>query len=161
MVAFSWLWIPITVFAAFVQNIRSAAQKHLTSGIKYDLGNDGSVSVRTSVRAFVFVVPQYTPNGNVPRYRLEFYRLHGDGRCGPNHRDGVVGLSVFVTQLCRRHGIRADGSVLDGDCRRTLLRRGHCHVRLGRDFNQRLRCDFDNGRENRYQRRPTADPPRG
>ena len=31
MAALPWLWIPITVFAAFVQNIRSAAQKHLTS----------------------------------------------------------------------------------------------------------------------------------
>lgn len=31
MVALPWLWIPITVFAAFVQNIRSAAQKKLTS----------------------------------------------------------------------------------------------------------------------------------
>ncbi|MEL0111937.1 MAG: DMT family transporter [Rickettsiales bacterium] len=31
MAALPWLWIPITIFAAFVQNIRSAAQKHLTS----------------------------------------------------------------------------------------------------------------------------------
>lgn len=31
MAAIPWLWIPITIFAAFVQNIRSAAQKHLTS----------------------------------------------------------------------------------------------------------------------------------
>ena len=31
MIVLPWLWIPITVFAAFVQNIRSAAQKHLTS----------------------------------------------------------------------------------------------------------------------------------
>ena len=31
MIVLPWLWIPVTVFAAFVQNIRSAAQKHLTS----------------------------------------------------------------------------------------------------------------------------------
>ncbi len=27
----TWLWIPITVFAAFVQTVRTAAQKHLTA----------------------------------------------------------------------------------------------------------------------------------
>ena len=48
MVAFSWLWIPITVFAAFVQNIRSAAQKHLTSELN-------TISV-TMVR-FLFGLP--------------------------------------------------------------------------------------------------------
>ena len=48
MIAFSWLWIPITIFAAFVQNIRSAAQKHLTSQLN-------TISV-TMVR-FLFGLP--------------------------------------------------------------------------------------------------------
>ena len=48
MIAFSWLWIPITIFAAFVQNIRSAAQKHLTAELS-------TISV-TMVR-FLFGLP--------------------------------------------------------------------------------------------------------
>ena len=48
MAALPWLWIPITIFAAFVQNIRSAAQKHLTSELS-------TISV-TMVR-FLFGLP--------------------------------------------------------------------------------------------------------
>lgn len=39
---FSWLWIPITVWAAFAQTLRNAAQRHLTK----DLGTLGATLVR-------------------------------------------------------------------------------------------------------------------
>ena len=48
MVALPWLWIPITIFAAFVQNIRSAAQKYLTKEL--------STSSVTMIR-FLFGLP--------------------------------------------------------------------------------------------------------
>src|SRR5512132_872398 len=37
-----WLWAPITVFAAFTQTLRNAAQRHLTG----DLGALGATLVR-------------------------------------------------------------------------------------------------------------------
>jgi drug/metabolite transporter (DMT)-like permease len=39
---FPWLWIPITVWAAFAQTLRNAAQRHLTK----DLGTLGATLVR-------------------------------------------------------------------------------------------------------------------
>jgi drug/metabolite transporter (DMT)-like permease len=39
---FSWLWIPITIWAAFAQTLRNAAQRHLTK----DLGTLGATLVR-------------------------------------------------------------------------------------------------------------------
>jgi drug/metabolite transporter (DMT)-like permease len=38
----TWLWAPITVFAAFTQTLRNAAQRHLTK----DLGTLGATLVR-------------------------------------------------------------------------------------------------------------------
>lgn len=42
MIAPAWLWIPVTVFAAFAQTLRNAAQRHLVS----DLGTLGATLVR-------------------------------------------------------------------------------------------------------------------
>ena len=44
----SWLWIPVTVWAAFAQTIRNAAQRHLTA----ELGTLGATLVR-----FLYGVP--------------------------------------------------------------------------------------------------------
>jgi len=44
----AWLWIPVTVFAAFAQTLRNAAQRHLTG----DLGTLGATLVR-----FLYGVP--------------------------------------------------------------------------------------------------------
>src|SRR5271170_4388752 len=41
-VAISWLWIPITISAAFAQTVRNATQRHLTG----DLGTLGATLVR-------------------------------------------------------------------------------------------------------------------
>src|ERR1700746_3849466 len=38
----SWLWMPITIGAAFAQTVRNAAQRHLTGG----LGTLGATLVR-------------------------------------------------------------------------------------------------------------------
>src|ERR1700722_13398335 len=38
----AWAWIPITVFAAFAQTVRNAAQRHLTA----ELGTLGATLVR-------------------------------------------------------------------------------------------------------------------
>ena len=48
MVTPSWLWIPITLWAAFAQSLRNAAQRHLTR----ELGTLGATSVR-----FVYGLP--------------------------------------------------------------------------------------------------------
>src|SRR5258708_568560 len=37
-----WLWIPVTIWAAFAQSLRNAAQRHLTR----ELGTLGATSVR-------------------------------------------------------------------------------------------------------------------
>jgi drug/metabolite transporter (DMT)-like permease len=42
MTAVAWLWIPITIWAAFAQTLRNAAQRHLVS----DLGTLGATLVR-------------------------------------------------------------------------------------------------------------------
>jgi drug/metabolite transporter (DMT)-like permease len=42
LAAITWLWIPITIFAAFSQTLRNAAQRHLTTG----LGTLGATLVR-------------------------------------------------------------------------------------------------------------------
>ena len=42
MTSLPWLWIPITVWAAFAQTVRNAAQRHLTA----DLGTLGATLVR-------------------------------------------------------------------------------------------------------------------
>jgi len=42
MTVLSWLWIPITLWAAFAQSLRNAAQRHLTR----ELGTIGATSVR-------------------------------------------------------------------------------------------------------------------
>ena len=42
MVAAEWLWIPVTVWAAFAQTLRNAAQRHLVA----DLGTLGATLVR-------------------------------------------------------------------------------------------------------------------
>jgi drug/metabolite transporter (DMT)-like permease len=42
LAAIAWLWIPITIFAAFSQTLRNAAQRHLTTG----LGTLGATLVR-------------------------------------------------------------------------------------------------------------------
>ena len=42
MVAAAWLWIPITIWAAFAQTLRNAAQRHLVA----DLGTLGATLVR-------------------------------------------------------------------------------------------------------------------
>ena len=42
MVAAEWLWIPVTVWAAFAQTLRNAAQRHLVT----DLGTLGATLVR-------------------------------------------------------------------------------------------------------------------
>jgi drug/metabolite transporter (DMT)-like permease len=42
MIAFSWLWIPLTVFAATAQTVRNTAQRHLVN----DLGTLGATLVR-------------------------------------------------------------------------------------------------------------------
>jgi drug/metabolite transporter (DMT)-like permease len=42
MVAVEWLWIPITIWAAFAQTLRNAAQRHLVK----DLGTLGATLVR-------------------------------------------------------------------------------------------------------------------
>ena len=42
MIAASWLWIPLTVFAAAAQTVRNTAQRHLTS----ELGTLGATLVR-------------------------------------------------------------------------------------------------------------------
>ena len=42
LAALTWLWMPITVFAAFSQTLRNAAQRHLTTG----LGTLGATLVR-------------------------------------------------------------------------------------------------------------------
>lgn len=42
MIAEAWLWIPITIWAAFAQTLRNAAQRHLVS----DLGTLGATLVR-------------------------------------------------------------------------------------------------------------------
>jgi drug/metabolite transporter (DMT)-like permease len=66
----TWLWAPITVFAAFTQTLRNAAQRHLTK----DLGTLGATLVRflygvpfaVAWLAVVFLagsVPMPTPNG--------------------------------------------------------------------------------------------------
>ena len=47
-VELSWLWIPITVWAAFAQTLRNAAQRHLTA----ELGTLGATLVR-----FVYGLP--------------------------------------------------------------------------------------------------------
>jgi drug/metabolite transporter (DMT)-like permease len=44
----SWLWIPITLWAAFAQTLRNAAQRHLTR----ELGTIGATSVR-----FIYGLP--------------------------------------------------------------------------------------------------------
>ena len=44
----AWLWIPITVWAAFAQTLRNAAQRHLTA----ELGTLGATLVR-----FLYGVP--------------------------------------------------------------------------------------------------------
>src|SRR2546423_10052728 len=38
----TWLWIPVTVWAAFAQTVRNAAQRHLTA----ELGTLGATLVR-------------------------------------------------------------------------------------------------------------------
>src|SRR5688572_1944925 len=42
LAALTWLWMPITIFAAFSQTLRNAAQRHLTTG----LGTLGATLVR-------------------------------------------------------------------------------------------------------------------
>ncbi|HEY5929501.1 MAG TPA: EamA/RhaT family transporter [Burkholderiales bacterium] len=42
MVAAAWLWIPVTIWAAFAQTLRNAAQRHLVA----DLGTLGATLVR-------------------------------------------------------------------------------------------------------------------
>ena len=42
MTSLAWLWIPVTVWAAFAQTIRNAAQRHLTA----ELGTLGATLVR-------------------------------------------------------------------------------------------------------------------
>src|SRR5690349_8006219 len=42
MIAADWLWIPITLWAAFAQTLRNAAQRHLVA----DLGTLGATLVR-------------------------------------------------------------------------------------------------------------------
>ncbi|HSB97918.1 MAG TPA: hypothetical protein VLC91_15765, partial [Spongiibacteraceae bacterium] len=44
----AWLWIPITLWAAFAQTLRNAAQRHLTR----ELGTIGATSVR-----FIYGLP--------------------------------------------------------------------------------------------------------
>jgi drug/metabolite transporter (DMT)-like permease len=48
MIAPPWLWIPVTVWAAFAQTLRNAAQRHLTA----ELGTIGATSVR-----FIYGLP--------------------------------------------------------------------------------------------------------
>ena len=53
----AWLWIPVTIWAAFAQTIRNAAQRHLTA----ELGTLGATLVRFLYgmpvrRAVAFVV---------------------------------------------------------------------------------------------------------
>ena len=38
----AWLWIPITIWAAFAQTLRNAAQRHLTA----ELGTLGATLIR-------------------------------------------------------------------------------------------------------------------
>ncbi|MEE9314299.1 MAG: DMT family transporter [Rhizobiaceae bacterium] len=65
------LWIPITIIAAFLQNVRSAMQKHL----KGVMGDTGATFVRFGfglpvaafywlvlVKGFGFAIPAFTPN---------------------------------------------------------------------------------------------------
>ena len=42
MIAIEWLWIPVTLWAAFAQTVRNAAQRHLTA----ELGTLGATLVR-------------------------------------------------------------------------------------------------------------------
>jgi drug/metabolite transporter (DMT)-like permease len=42
MIAVAWLWIPVTIWAAFAQTLRNAAQRHLVA----DLGTLGATLVR-------------------------------------------------------------------------------------------------------------------
>src|SRR5712671_840622 len=48
MTAPDWLWIPITLWAAFAQTLRNAAQRHLTR----ELGTLGATSIR-----FIYGLP--------------------------------------------------------------------------------------------------------
>lgn len=70
MVAAEWLWIPVTIWAAFAQTLRNAAQRHLVT----DLGTLGATLVRflyglpfallwlLAVRSFGnFTLPDPTP----------------------------------------------------------------------------------------------------
>jgi hypothetical protein len=57
-----WLWIPVTVWAAFAQTLRNAAQRSLIG----ELGTLGATLVR-----FLY---------GLPFAALWFYAVHADGR---------------------------------------------------------------------------------
>ena len=161
MVAFSWLWIPITVFAAFVQNIRSAAQKHLTSELN-------TISV-TMVR-FLFGLPfgllylwflNTRRTETFPDIGWNFIAYTATAGAGQiiatallvylfSLRNFAVGTAYARTEAFLTAIV---GALFFGEA---IVMYGWGAILISVSG-----VISDNGRENRYQRRPTADPPRG
>ena len=111
------LWIPISIGAAFFQNLRSALQKHL----KGRLSNTGATFSRFAYAAplaLLYVIALAMITGEAlprPNGTFALYALIG-GVC-PDHRDGPAALFLPVSQLRRRHDLLQDRDDPDRDLR--------------------------------------------
>ena len=94
----TWLWIPITLWAAFAQSVRNAAQRHLT----IQLGTIGATSVR-----FIYGLPLalawlmtvlYWTDSPWPRLSLEFWSWVVVGALAQ-----IVGTALLVRAMSERN----------------------------------------------------------
>ena len=102
------LWVPITLAAAFLQNLRSALQKHLKGSLStYGATFCRFVYAAPLALAYVFLLGEgYGFEWPAPNPRFAIFAMLGGGR--PDHRDRPPRLPLLASQLRGRHHLLQD-----------------------------------------------------
>ena len=159
-----WLWIVLTVWAAFAQTLRNAAQRTPHHRPRHPRRHPRPVPLRPALRAHLL---RHRPHHHRRPHSRRQPRVRGLGHGGrgvPDRGDRAAPARHARAQLRGRRGLLEDGADPGGDLRRRLPRRPHVTVdRHRRDPRHRRRAHAVARRPTapHRQRRPGLDQPHG
>ena len=139
------LWIPITIAAAFLQNLRSTLAEASEERHGDDWRYIRPLRLRLSLRPFLRLVPEpHHGLFDAPYERCVFW-LGGNRRTGPDGGDLSAHTSLLVQELRCRHGLFPHRACAGGALR-AFVPRGNGDTRSGcRDRREYFwrHADFD------------------